>query len=62
MRMAAIMFLFALSLQGCGHKGPLYMPPPEQPASQPPVQGAAPQPAPAAQPLPASQHSPATQP
>jgi predicted small lipoprotein YifL len=28
------MLLFALSLQGCGHKGPLFMPQ-AQPAAQP---------------------------
>ncbi len=36
MRTACIMFLFALMLQGCGKKGPLYLPKPqhEQAASQ----------------------------
>lgn len=36
MRTAIIMFLFALTLQGCGKKGPLYLPKPqpEQAASQ----------------------------
>ncbi len=53
MRTACIMFLFALMLQGCGKKGPLYLPKPqpEKAASQkadmqnaaPPAQ---PQPAP----------------
>ncbi|MGL4268400.1 MAG: LPS translocon maturation chaperone LptM [Plesiomonas sp.] len=37
-----------LTLAGCGVKGPLYMPAPEQPAP------AAPQPAPAAAPAPAA--------
>jgi predicted small lipoprotein YifL len=29
MRIACIMFLFALMLQGCGKKGPLYLPRPQ---------------------------------
>ncbi len=50
MRMVAIMFLFAPLLQGCGHKGPLYLPAPEQPAASAPVQSAPSQPQPAKQP------------
>lgn len=36
MRTVCIMFLFALLLQGCGHKGPLFLPKPqpEQPAPE----------------------------
>jgi predicted small lipoprotein YifL len=30
---AGIMLLLALLLQGCGHKGPLYLPAPAQPAA-----------------------------
>ena len=33
MRTTGIMLLFALLLQGCGHRGPLYMPQ-AQPAAQ----------------------------
>ncbi len=33
---AVIMLLFSLLLQGCGHKGPLFMP---QPTAQQPSQG-----------------------
>jgi len=36
MRTATIMFLIALLLQGCGHKGPLLLPPSSQPSTQPP--------------------------
>ena len=38
MRVTGIMLLLALLLQGCGHKGALYMPQP-QPAPQQPDQG-----------------------
>ena len=41
MRVAGIMLLFVLLLQGCGHKGPLFLPK-TQPAAQ---QSAPPQPA-----------------
>lgn len=34
MRVVSIMFLFALLLQGCGHKGPLFLPKPQ--TGQPP--------------------------
>lgn len=37
MRVTGIMLLLALLLQGCGHKGPLFLPqgqPAEQPSSQ----------------------------
>ncbi len=34
MRVSGIMLLLAMLLQGCGHKGPLSMPPP--PATQQP--------------------------
>ncbi|MBI5917939.1 MAG: lipoprotein [Nitrosomonadales bacterium] len=33
MRVAGIMLVLALSLQGCGHKGPLYLPAPQAAAS-----------------------------
>ncbi len=36
MRATDIMLLLTLLLQGCGHKGPLFMP---QPAAQQPDQG-----------------------
>ncbi|MDE2117127.1 MAG: lipoprotein [Betaproteobacteria bacterium] len=36
MRVTGIMLLLTLLLQGCGHKGPLYIP---QPATQQPSQG-----------------------
>lgn len=38
MHVTGIMLLLALLLQGCGHKGPLFMPQP-QPATQQPNQG-----------------------
>lgn len=34
MRVTGIMLLLALLLQGCGHKGPLYLPPPPPSAPQ----------------------------
>ncbi len=44
---AGIMLLLGASLQGCGHKGPLFLPPPKtsavQPAPQPVPQSAVPQ-------------------
>jgi len=53
MRIAAIMLVAGLLLQGCGHKGPLFLPVPQaipqhvpEPATQPPAQQA-PQPIPA---------------
>ncbi|MDE2309771.1 MAG: lipoprotein [Betaproteobacteria bacterium] len=36
MRVTGIMLLLTLALQGCGHKGPLYIP---QPPTQQPSQG-----------------------
>ncbi len=42
MRTACIMFLFALMLQGCGKKGPLYLPKPQPPQAA--SQSAEPQP------------------
>ncbi len=47
MRTVCIMFLFALLLQGCGHKGPLYLPKPAAPAPQAAPQQQEPQPSPA---------------
>ena len=35
---AGIMLLFALSLQGCGHKGPLFLPQAKPTAQQPVTQ------------------------
>jgi predicted small lipoprotein YifL len=38
MRLAFLPVLLAILLQGCGHKGPLYLPAPEQkPAANAPV-------------------------
>lgn len=36
---AGIMLLLALMLQGCGHKGPLFLPPPATPAQAQPAAG-----------------------
>jgi len=45
MRTVCIMFLFGMLLQGCGHKGPLFLPKPKpaQPAPQAAPQQAEPQ-------------------
>jgi len=44
MRTVCIMFLFALLLQGCGHKGPLFRPKPGESAPPAAAQQAEPQP------------------
>ena len=36
---AGIMLLFAVLLQGCGHKGPLFLPPPPAPDQAQPASG-----------------------
>jgi len=42
MRVFAIMLLFALLLQGCGHKGPLVLPQAQPTTQQPNDQGKSP--------------------